>query len=185
MSQPTAGAEVQKANFEAVFDLTAKMVDAGDRLTQLSFEFTRAMLMQVRKNTLAALYQKGTGEVVTSQVRQAEWIPNMAVPYTRQLFDIANYFQTEMTRCAQAQVEAYKENMRTYIDQVTKNTPVGSDATVSAWKSAMETTRSFYETMQKNNPAMAAAAAAANNLAAMSTTAKGTRAGQGSATAKP
>jgi phasin family protein len=185
MSQPTAGAEVQKANVEAVFDLAVKMVDAGDKLTQLTFEVTRSMLTQFRKNTLATLRSKETGEVVASQARQAESIPDAAVSYTRQLFDVANYFQAEMTRYAQAQVDAYKENMRTYIDQVAKNAPVGSEATVSAWKSAMETTRSFYETMQKNYPSIPAAAA--RDLPAVSTAAKGTRgaAGQASATAKP
>jgi hypothetical protein len=78
---------------------------------------------------------------------------------------------TEFNRCAPSPVDACKERMQMFIDQLAKNAPAGPEATVSTWKPATQTTRSFYETMQKNHRTVAQATR--SDLPAVSSTAQG------------
>ena len=177
MIQPIA--EVQKATVDALFNLAVTMVDAGETLTRLTFEVARSMLAQAENTALGVLRSSEPGRSIPAQARATEPTQDTAGSNMLQLFDIASSAQAEFNRYAQTQVDAYKEQVQTFIDQIAKNVPADSAATLSVWKSAVETTRSFYETMQKSYEQ--AVEVAKSDLAAVSSTAKATRRATGQA----
>ena len=177
MIQPIV--EVQKASVDALFNLAVTMVNAAERLTQLAFVVARSMLAQAENIAPCVRRSSDPGRSIVSQARATEPTQDTAGSNMLQLFDIASSAQAEFNRYAQTQVDAYKEQVQTFIDQITKNVPGGPEATFSARKSAVETTRSLNETMQKSYEQ--AVEVAKSDLAAVSPTAKATRRATGQA----
>ena len=175
MIQPIV--EVQKASVDALFNLAVTMVNAAERLTQLAFVVARSMLAQAENIAPCVRRSSEPGRSIVSQARATE--PIQEIQDTLQLFDIATSTQAEFNRYAQTQVDVCKEQVQTFIDQITKNVPGGPEATFSARKSAVETTRSLNETMQKSYEQ--AVEVARSDLAAVYSTGKTTRHATGQA----
>ncbi|WP_051381405.1 phasin family protein [Paraburkholderia mimosarum] len=177
MIQPIV--EVQMASVDALFNLAVTMVNAAERLTQLAFVVARSMLAQAENTALGVLRSSEPGRSIPAQARATEPTQDTAASNMLQLFDIATSTQAEFNRYAQTQVDVCKEQVQTFIDQITKNVPAGPEATFSARKSAVETTHSLNETMQKSYEQ--AVEVARSDLAAVSSTEKTTRHATGQA----
>ncbi|WP_051391173.1 phasin family protein [Paraburkholderia mimosarum] len=180
MIQPVV--EVQKASVDALFNLAVTMVNAAERLTQLAFVVARSMLVQAENTAPCVRRSSEAGRSIVSQARTTEPIQEIqdtAASNMLQLFDIASSAQAEFNRYAQTQVDACKGQVQTFIDQIAKNVPAGPEATFSARKSAVETTRSLNDTMQKSYEQ--AVEVARSDLAAVSSTEKTTRHATGQA----
>ena len=54
----------------------------------------------------------------------------------------------ELLRAGQAQGEAYRRQMQTAVENVTKNAPTGSEAAMAALNSAIAAANTLYETLQ-------------------------------------
>jgi len=145
MIQSTAKA--QKADVEALFNLALKIVTAEEKLTQLTLAATRSMLTQAEEDTLAALRAKEPGQVISSQARPGESLPDTMGSFARQLLDIAASIQAEFNCCNQPQNDACEARVKTLVDQGEKTTPADTESIASEWRSAIETARSLREAM--------------------------------------
>jgi hypothetical protein len=62
---------------------------------------------------------------------------------------VATQTQAEVTKLAETQAAAMNKNVTSLIDNVTKNAPAGSEAAVTAVKSAMAAANSAYDSFTK------------------------------------
>jgi phasin family protein len=160
---------VQKSNVDLCFDLAGRVIDGMAKMTELNMQVARSALVEAQKNVLKAISATQPSELRTLPVGVAEPIPEKIQSYTRNLFEIASGVLAEFNRVAQAQVNAYDQRLHTLVEEVGKGAPAGSEAAVAAWKSALETTSSFYDTMQRSY--QQATQAVQSNLAAATDTA--------------
>ncbi|HWX12121.1 MAG TPA: phasin family protein [Trinickia sp.] len=141
---------LQKTNVDLYFDLAGKVVDGMAKMTELNMQVARSAFVESQKNVLKALSATQPSELSTLPAGVAEPVPEQVQSYARNLFEIASGVLAEFNRVAQVQVNAYDERLQTLVEEVGKSAPAGSEAAVAAWKSAIETTSSFYDTMQRS-----------------------------------
>jgi phasin family protein len=141
---------MQKTHVDLYFDLAGKVVDGMAKMAELNMQVARSALVEAQRNALKVLSTTQPSELSTLPTGVAEPVPEKIQSYARDLFEIASGVMGEFTRVAQAQVSAYDERLQTLVDEVGKSAPAGSEAAVAAWKSAIETTSSFYDTMQRS-----------------------------------
>ena len=58
--------------------------------------------------------------------------------------------QAEVARIGKAQCEAYGRQMKSVVEDVARNTPAGSEATMAAMDSAIAAANTLYETLQNS-----------------------------------
>ena len=67
----------------------------------------------------------------------------------RHLHEIASGKQAEFLKLAQAQYEQHNRSAQSLVDSLAKNAPAGSEAAITALKSAYSTASLTYETVRK------------------------------------
>ncbi|TCG04088.1 hypothetical protein BZM27_43480, partial [Paraburkholderia steynii] len=70
--------------------------------------------------------------------------------YIRHALDIVSATQAEFARVGKAQCEAYGHQMKSAVEDVTRNAPAGSEATMTAMDSAIAAANTLYETLQSS-----------------------------------
>ncbi|QCP53890.1 phasin family protein [Trinickia violacea] len=167
---------MQKANLEMAFGLARSLADAFEKTAVLNLQLTKSLLASSQASLLQGLTAPQTPETNAKQAELAASIPEQAQSYSRQLADIASATIAEFVRAGEGQADAYNRRVQTLVDDLAKNAPSGSEATIAAWKSAITTTSTLMETLRKS--AQQAVHATESNLAAISGTAN---AGRGAA----
>ncbi len=140
----------QKATFNTLFGLTFKAFEGFEKLVELN--------LQVVKSTLAE-NQEGVGKALSAKDPQgffALQTPPTAEKlqsYVRHVSEIVTSTQGEFTAAAEGHFKQSQHDVQTFVDSLAKNAPAGSEALVSAWKSAIgtasETASSAYNAAKK------------------------------------
>lgn len=162
----------QKANLDILCDLAERVADGFGRLIQLNLKTTRALLTEVQNNALKSLSAKEPGDWIAQQAAPAASIPERVQSYNREVFEIVSGVEAEFAHLAQAQCEAYTTRTQTFVDDVAKHAPAGSEAAIAAWQSAMATTNTLVDSVLKSY--QQAAQFIESSLAAASTVASTT-----------
>ncbi len=141
---------MQKAHVDLYFDLAGKVVDGMAKMTELNMQVARSALVEAQKNMRNALSVTQPSELSTLPAAVTAPVPEKIQSYAHDVLEIASGVLAEFNRVAQAQASAYDERLQTLVDEVGKSAPAGSEAAVAAWKSAIASTSSFYDTMQRS-----------------------------------
>ena len=160
---------MQKANLDTAFGLARSVADGFEKLAALNLQLTKSWLTSSQASLLQGLAAPQTAETSTKQAAElAASIPEQAQAYGRQFADIASATLAEFVKVGEGQADAYNRRVQTLVDDLAKNAPSGSEATIAAWKSAITTTSTLMETLRKT--AQQAVHATESNLAAISST---------------
>ncbi|WP_424103719.1 hypothetical protein [Paraburkholderia sp.] len=63
--------------------------------------------------------------------------------------EIASSAQAELLQLAQARYEEHNRRVQKLVDDVTKSAPAGSEAMIAAWKSAITSSATLSESLQR------------------------------------
>ncbi|MFM0341955.1 TIGR01841 family phasin [Paraburkholderia fungorum] len=139
----------QRANLGILFGLTSQFVEGTGKLAALHLTAIRSTLAETRENTLKALSANEPQEWFALQAAIATPMAEKAQSYSRQVLEIVSATQAECVHTAQTYYEAYSGRLQVLVEDVARNAPAGSEAAIAAWKSAIATTSTLVETLQK------------------------------------
>ena len=171
----------QKAQLEMLQQISGKVFESVEQLTQLQlkslraasgeqFESLHSMLSITDPKDLASLQA-----VLPQPAAQAERL----MEFSREVYELMSNTQAEIAQLAESQVTAITQQTNELIETLSKNAPAGAEPAVAMFKSALESAGSTYESVQKAakqaaemaEEGIAAAASAAGKATATATAA--------------
>jgi phasin family protein len=164
----------QQGNVAALFALTNQAFLGIQKLSELNLQAVKSALAEGEANWQAALSGKTPETLFASQVNATQPVAEKVLSYSRHLYEIASSTQAELAKVLQTQYEQHNSNAQSLVEGFAKNAPAGSEAAVTALKSAFSTASLTYETVRK--AATQAVEVAQSNFAAATATAS--KAGQ-------
>ena len=120
----------QKANMEALHDLTTKAFESVERLVELNMTATKAMLDESAAHAQALLGARDMQELLALQ---------------------ASVFQplAEFGKAVEAKVAESQTQLSNLVENTAQNAPAGSETAVAMMKSAVAAANNAYESVQK------------------------------------
>jgi phasin family protein len=146
---PEQFAATNKAGVDALFTIAQAQFAAFERLSALNFNATKAAFEDSVNQAKALLSVKDPQEFVNLSAASAQPALEKAIAYSRNVYEVATQAQVEVKNLAEGQAAAMNKNVTSLIDNFTKNAPAGSEAAVTAIKSAMATANSAYDSFTK------------------------------------
>ncbi|OAJ63850.1 Phasin (PHA-granule associated protein) [Paraburkholderia ginsengiterrae] len=140
-----------KANVEAFYALTGKVFEGVEKLAALNLQVTRTTLAEVQEHVTNAPGATDPQQWFTLQAGWTGPFTEKWLSYSRQVFDIASATQAGITQVAQAQYDRYNARVQALVEEAAERAPAGSEAAVTAWKSALAATTNLFETLQKTS----------------------------------
>ena len=140
----------QKAAYNTWFGLTFKAFEGFEKLVELNVQVVKSTLTENQEAVGKALSAKDPQSFVALQTPlTAEKLHS----YWRHVSEIVTSTQGEFTAAGEGHFKQSQHDAQTFIESLTKNAPAGSEALVSAWKSAIgtasETANSAYDAAKK------------------------------------
>ena len=148
---PEQVATAQQTNCTGLVDLTNKVVEGVEKLTELNFQMIKTTMAKTQESAQKALSVKGPQELLGLQASLAAPMAEKMQSYSRQVWDIVSATQAEFARITQTQYKAYTDRTQTLFADVAKRAPAGSETGIAAWKSVIELTNTLYETARQSS----------------------------------
>jgi phasin family protein len=139
----------QKTSFETFFGLLYKAFEGTEKLASLNLQAFRSILAESQEIAVSALSAKDPQELIALQTNQAQPTAEKIQSYWRHVYEIVSGTLTEFTTSFEGQAKRYQHDAQAYVENLEKHAPAGSEAVLTALKSAMETASATFETAQK------------------------------------
>jgi phasin family protein len=146
---PEQFAAANKANIETLQTLASSAFANVERLTALNLNTARSVLEDGVANTKALLAVKDVKDLTALQASLAQPLVDKAVSYARNVYAITSQGQEEASKLIEGQVAELNKGVVSALDQAAKSAPAGSEAAVTAMKSALAAATSAYDSMTK------------------------------------
>jgi len=155
---------VAKTNVEASLKTTTAFATAVftavERISTLNLATSRAAFDDAVAFSKAAFAAQNPQAIVGLSIAAVMPAVEKSVAYGRSLGTIAGDTQDELTKLVEAEVALAGKNFDTTLENLFKNAPAGSEAAVSAVKTAVANANAAYEGAAKAAKQVAAAAQA-------------------------
>jgi phasin family protein len=140
----------QKAAVDTLFGLTFKAFEGFEKLVELNLQVVKSTLAENQEVVGKALSAKDPQGFFALQTPPTT---EKLQSYWRHVSEIVTGTQGEFTAAAEMHFKQSQHDVQTFVDGLAKNAPAGSEALVSAWKSAIgtasETASSAYDAAKK------------------------------------
>jgi phasin family protein len=166
---PEQFAAAQKTHFDTLFSLTNKVFEGAEELTLLNLQAAKSILAEAQETAQKVLSVKDPQDLVGLHGTLTQPVAEKAQAYSRHVYEILTSTQAEFVKVAEAQFAEYSRSAQTFIDDVAKNAPAGSEAAVALLKSTIATANTTYDAV--NKATKQAVEVAESNLDAASTAA--------------
>lgn len=167
---PEQIAAANKANFDALVELTQKAFTGIEKLVELNLQAARNTLEESAEQAKATLAAKDPQALLAVQSTLLQPASEKAMAYGRQVYDIAASTQAEVAKLVEAQVATAQEQLQSLVDTAIKNAPAGSENAVALVKSSISAANNAFESVQK--AAKQAVSAAESNFEALAKSAE-------------
>jgi phasin family protein len=143
----------QKAGVESTFGFLTKAFEGLEKLVELNLQVVKATLAENQGIVAKAFSSGDLPGLLALQTSQAQPVAEKARSYWQHVYEILSNTQAEFATTAEAQFKQYQQDSQAFVDSLAKNAPAGSEAVLSAWKSAIatatETASSAYHAAQE------------------------------------
>ena len=131
-------AEIQGESLNTAFALGTKAVERAQKLVDLNFAATKAVLEEAQEGLESALSVKDPQEFATL-VQSDVFAPlgNKLAAHQRAIAKIVREGNVELAEVAEARIEQFQAGVQSWVDSVAANAPAGSDVFVNALKSSV------------------------------------------------
>lgn len=172
--------EAQKAQLELLQQISGKVFESVEQLTQLQFKNLRATSSE-QFDSLSTLFSvtdpKDFATLQTSLTQPTAQAERL-MEFNREVYELISSTQADIAKIAESQIDATTKQSQEMLETLSKNAPAGAEPAVAMFKSALESAGNTYETVQK-------AAKQATQMAEEGITAAASAAGQATTAAKP
>ena len=162
-------AAANKANMETLFSLTNKAFESMEKIVELNMAAAKAAMNDVAESAQAAMSAKDVQELMAVQARLVQPMAEKTAAYSRHLYEITANSTAELGKAMEAKMQEGQRKMGELVENMGKNAPAGSEASVAMMKNMVAAANTAFESMQK--AAKQAADMAQNNFNTMTTTA--------------
>lgn len=149
MLTPEQIAAANKANLDALVELTRKSFENIEKLVALNLQAVRASMGDSADQAKALLEVKHPQELLSLQAGLIQPVADKATAYSRQVYDLATNAQSEVTKVVEAQMAAAQAQILALVDATVKNAPVGGESSAALVKQAVTAANSALESVQK------------------------------------
>jgi len=146
---PEQIAAAQRAGAEASFVLVNKAFESFRKTVELNLKTVKSGFTETEEVVFNALSGKSPQEWCTLQARVAERIVPRVQSYYSLLFTIALNGQLEFANVCSEQFADQQRKLHNLIDDAAQHAPAAAETAITALKSAITATGTWYETTRK------------------------------------
>ena len=145
-----------QSQLENALKLAEISVQGFDKLAALQLNAVKSAFADGIKTTKQFTSIKEPGEIsaIATAFSQPAW--EKAQAYARSVYEVAATTQAEVSALVEQQIGELNKSAVAALDTVLKNAPTGSEAAVSAVKSAIQSANAAYESVLKATKQVAA-----------------------------
>ena len=162
--------ESQKAGVDTTFGLATQAVEGFEKLVDLNVRTIRTALDEHQALIAQALSVRDPREFFALQNQHLQDSAQRTQAYWTGVYEILSGVRGGYLEAAQDQIGKSQRNVQAFVESLASNAPIGSEAVVSAWKSAIdaatESANSAYEAAR--NAARQVVEAAQNDASVVS-----------------
>ena len=143
--------ETQKAQLELLQQISGKIFESVEQLTQLQLKSLRATSGEQFESLNALLSVKNPQDFASLQTAfpqpaaQAERLMEL----NREVYELISSTQADIAKLAESQVDATTQQTQEMIENLSKNAPAGAEPAVAMFKTALESVGSTFESVQQ------------------------------------
>ena len=141
----------QKAQLEMLQQISGKIFESVEKLTQLQLKSLRAASgeqFESLHSMLAITDAKDLAGLQTALPQPAAQAERL-MDFNREVYELISKTQADIAQLAESQVDATTQQTQELIETLSKNAPAGAEPAVAMFKSALESVGSTYESVQK------------------------------------
>jgi phasin family protein len=146
---PEQFAAGQKSHVDTCFSLTNKVFEGVEKLAILNLQAAKSIFAEAQETAHKTLSGKDPQNLLKLQNALAQPASEKAQAYSRHVYEILTGTQAEFIKVAEAQFAEYSYSTQTFIDNLTKNAPAGSETAVALLKSTITAANTTYDTVHK------------------------------------
>jgi phasin family protein len=165
MLTPEQFAAANKANLDALVELTRKSFEGVEKLVELNLQAVRAAMGDSVEQSRALLAARDAQQLAAVQAGLVQPAAQKATAYGRQVYDIATSTQSEMSKLVESQMAVAQEKILALVDAAVKNAPAGGEESLAMIKQAVIAANGALVTVQQ--AAKQALSVAESNFEAM------------------
>jgi len=154
--------ESQKSTLEAMMAVQGTVFSGFEKLVDLNLKVMKATMDEASQKTQEAMGVKDAQEAVAMTSSMIQPSTEKAVAYSKHVYDIVSGVQSDLSKLAEGRVAESQKHLSQAVDQFSRNTPTGTEGTISMIKSSLAQATAAYESM--NKAAKQAADVAEKNL---------------------
>ena len=139
-----------KAQLETLTNMTAKTFAGVEKMIDLNMTAAKEALSDAAENAKKSASAKEAQEFLAIQAEMIQPLIEKATAYSRQLYAVALSAGEEMNKSIEAQAAESKAKFMDFVDNASKNAPVGTEPVVAMVKKAVEATNTAVEAAQKS-----------------------------------
>jgi phasin family protein len=140
----------QKAGLDSFFGLATKAIESIERLAELNLQAVKSTLAENQELLTQALSPRQPQEWFAFSAGLAQPAVAKAVSYSREVWEVVLSTQGAFSAVTAAQVQQYQRDAQVTVENFAKTMPAGTDAIVTAWKSAISAGSEANETAKKS-----------------------------------
>jgi phasin family protein len=163
---PEQFAATSKAGVEALQSATTHAFTSMEKLVELNLAASKAMMSESFASMKAVLGAKDPQEAMALQAAMFQPMAEKSVAYGRHVITIASESGAEFTKALEAKVAEGQAGFTTMVENIAKNAPAGSEASVAFFKNTMTASQNAIESAKAS--AKSAADAMQANMTAVS-----------------
>jgi phasin family protein len=149
MMTPEQFAAANKANLDALVELTRKSFEGVEKLVALNLQAMRCAMGDSAERSKALLAVKDAKDLASLQAHLVQPSAEQVTTYSRQVYDIASSTQSEVSRLVESQMAMAQEKILALVDAAVKNAPAGGEASLAMIKQAVTAANGALENVQK------------------------------------
>ena len=152
MATPEYLTAIGKAQVETALRFTEIAAEGVEKLTELNLKTARTTFEDGIKNVRALVAIKDVSELPTWTAATAQPGVEKATSYLKSVYETSQETASELHSLVESQFSEFGKQ----VDSALKSAPAGSEAAVSALKSALGVANTVYENVSKANKQFAA-----------------------------
>jgi phasin family protein len=146
---PAQVAAANKVAVDSLINVASTALASAERLSALNLHALRSAIEESAGTAKTLLNANTPEQVAAIQSSAVQPVLANAVSYSRSLFEIGTQAQEVFAKLMQAQVGEFQAQAAAMVAEAAKNSPAGSEVAFAAFKSAIASTGSAFETMNK------------------------------------
>jgi phasin family protein len=142
-------ADFNKTNVAQATKFAALSLENTEKLVKFNLGAAKVAFAQSVEGAQSVAAVKDVQDLLALRTKIAEAQVQVAVAYSRNLYELATEAQAGYSALAEEAFGVYTKGVAAWVDKASKSAPVGSDVAINAFKSTIAATTAAFDQFQK------------------------------------